>query len=122
MLKEEVHSLLVDNLDDRSRAKIAILDTGIDLSHIDMQAQEERIKSVRSWVGGGNGKEDRKGGDWYGHGTHAAGLLLDIAPQADIYIARIAEGGELKPTDQVADLIADVSHLWDCYSLELTAF
>ena len=97
------------NSDEDSRTKIAILDTGIDLDHVDMQAQEERIKSVRSWVGGRNGREDREGGNVYGNGTHVAGLLLDIAPQADIFVARIAEGGELKPTDHIADNIADVS-------------
>ena len=73
----------------KPKVRIAVLDTGVDLNHPDMNS--ERIQSVRSWVNGKNGEEeDRGGGDESGHGTHTAGILLDLAPDADIYLAQIA--------------------------------
>jgi len=74
-----------------SRIKVAILDTGLDVSHPDIKAREERIKDVRSWVDGLDGKQDRNAGDSCGHGTHVTSLLLDFAPDSDVYVARIAK-------------------------------
>ena len=42
--------------------------------------------------------------DHNGHGTHIAGLLLDYAPDAELYIAKIAEN---KPSNPA--MIAQVS-------------
>ena len=73
----------------QQRVRIAVLDTGVDPNHPDMD--NERIQSVRSWVNGKNGEEeDRRASDESGHGTHITGILLDLAPAADIYVAQIA--------------------------------
>lgn len=75
--------------DTHQRVRIAVLDTGADPNHPDMDS--ERIQSIRSWVNGKDGEEeDRRASDESGHGTHTAGILLDLAPDADIYIAQIA--------------------------------
>jgi hypothetical protein len=87
--------------DKGSRIKVAVLDTGLDVGHPDIEARAERIKDVRSWVNGLDGKQDRKAGDSCGHGTHVASLLLGVAPDCDIYIARIAEFDPTSP-DQIA--------------------
>ncbi|KAF1985820.1 subtilisin-like protein [Aulographum hederae CBS 113979] len=92
------------------RVKIAVLDTGIDRTHPEMQ--NERIKSVRSWVEGHNGEEeDLQGGDVAGHGTHTTSILLDLAPDADIYVARIAVKGPVQP-DQIAKAIHHATSIW----------
>ena len=79
----------VSEPDTKQRVKIAVLDTGVDPKHSDMDS--ERIQSVRSWVNGKNGEEeDRRASDESGHGTHTTGILLDLAPDADIYVAQIA--------------------------------
>ncbi|KAH7143369.1 ankyrin repeat-containing domain protein [Fusarium sp. MPI-SDFR-AT-0072] len=95
--------------------KIAILDTGIDLDHEDFlkparrmtqtgrnmanvlpeKTQRERIKACASFVG--SSKQDVT--DLHGHGTHIAGLILSIAPRAELYIAKVSSqfhsgGGE----------------------------
>jgi hypothetical protein len=84
-----------------SRIRIAILDTGLDMNHPYIKAREDRIKDIRSWVNDLDGKQEWKTGDASGHGTHVASLLLDVAPDCDIYIARIAEIDPVRP-DQIA--------------------
>lgn len=93
--------------------KIAILDTGIDLAHEDFQLparrrsklgkrvtsklaekpQRERIKAYRNFVGGPGEEEDVS--DTVGHGTHIAGVILSIAPRAELYIAKTSSGENL---------------------------
>ncbi|OCL13227.1 subtilisin-like protein, partial [Glonium stellatum] len=94
------------------RIKIAILDTGVDLEHQDMVACEDRIIEIRSWVNGANGRIDRGSGDSCGHGTHTAGILLTVAPEADIYIAKVAETRRLEETDQIAEAIRFAAEEW----------
>lgn len=68
--------------------KIAILDTGIDLNHPDVQACEENIKAKYNFlIKGANGTVH----DLDGHGTFVASLLLDYAPDAEIYVVKIAD-------------------------------
>jgi len=71
--------------------RIAILDSGLDPESPflmeDQQLANPRIKEARSFVHGTGPLDVR---DEIGHGTHALGLLLKVAPSAEIYIARIA--------------------------------
>jgi hypothetical protein len=41
-------------------------------------------------------------GDTDGHGTHATGLLLDLAPHAAIYVARVFQGHNEKQGKEMA--------------------
>lgn len=103
--------------------KVAILDSGIELPSTDMLARGERIKEVRSWVG--VSIDDEKDGrllqpdqlgcrDEIGHGTHIAGLLLDVAPEVDLYIAQIAHKVPVHPS-----LIAKVGAFSNTFNLFL---
>ena len=67
---------------------MALLDTGLDLTHPDMRGCESRIKGKYNWV---NNQDKQKVPDSSGHGTHTAGLLLDYAPHAELYVAKIAD-------------------------------
>lgn len=86
----------------KSRVTIAILDTGIDLRHDTFKDQfpNGRIKKVEDFVQVGG-----TGADIHGHGTHCAALLRRVAPEADIYVARVAVGrgnkSELRPANVV---------------------
>jgi subtilisin family serine protease len=84
---EDVYKEFVTNhLDSPNRpVKIAVLDTGVDLMHPDMEARKKQIKGRYNWVNNQN-VLDRSG-----HGTHTAGLLLDYAPDAELYVAKITE-------------------------------
>ncbi|KAK7932570.1 hypothetical protein PG985_003282 [Apiospora marii] len=74
--------------------KIAILDTGVDLNHPDMQACGERIKAKLSWRRDGVRTTVH---DLDGHGTFITSLLLDYAPDADIYVAKIFDREPANP-------------------------
>ena len=71
--------------------RIAILDSGLDLANPflteDQQQANPQIKEARSFV---HGTEPHQTQDEIGHGTHALGLLLKVAPSAEIYVARVA--------------------------------
>jgi len=75
--------------------KIAVLDTGIDMQHNYIKGckKANRIKHVKSFV-----TDDKGLDDVCGHGTHVAALLLKVAPECQIYIAKVASGGKI-PTD-----------------------
>jgi hypothetical protein len=86
---------------------VAILDSGIDMENTDIDAQSDRIKNIRSWVDGKAGVEAKRGGDLSGHGTHIAGIILDLAPNVDIYIARVTKTRELDNTEQILKVMLD---------------
>ncbi|KAH8587056.1 hypothetical protein B0O99DRAFT_694834 [Bisporella sp. PMI_857] len=91
--------------------KVAIFDTGIDRTHPDFQyprskpkrsgtispvrGEVEQIKRIKACQ---NFCDDRKDvedvTDIDGHGTHVAGIILQLAPAAELYIARVCEGDE----------------------------
>lgn len=89
----------------RSRVKVAILDSGIDLDHpwfskkgqFCQEMPRERVKGYCSFL---LGPIDDKGGnqeginlaeDIIGHGTHVASLVLRLAPNAFVYVARVID-------------------------------
>ncbi|KAL8296015.1 hypothetical protein RB600_001482 [Gaeumannomyces tritici] len=87
----------------RKRIRIAVLDTGIDRDEmracLDVVAatreqhkcpkkDRDPIKETRSFTGvRGDNEEDN-----CGHGTHVTSIILRLAPEADLYIAKVASG------------------------------
>lgn len=78
-------------LDPVEPVRIAILDSGLDPKNPflieDQQQTTPQIKEARSFV---HGTQPHEIQDEIGHGTHALGLLLKVAPCAEIYVARVA--------------------------------
>jgi subtilisin len=69
--------------------KVAVLDSGCDLNHIDLKAG---IKDFADFTGGGSAR------DRNGHGTHVAGIIgaraqgmgiAGVAPECDLYIGKV---------------------------------
>jgi hypothetical protein len=93
--------------------KLAILDTGIDVRHCYFEGQR-RIVEVKSWVSGPT-DVDRSG-----HGTHIAGIVLDLTRNVDIYIARVTNKRILEDMDAISEVcthrsllrIQITDHLW----------
>ena len=90
-LLSSIHRYIDSDSDFDEPVRIAILDSGLDLENPfiieNQQLPNPCIKEVRSFVHG-TGPYDVQ--DEIGHGTHALGLLLKVAPRAEIYVARIA--------------------------------
>lgn len=88
---------------DKPRVKIAILDSGIELS-ADHQEWYDNEPKIQYWSGI---DEDTKQTDDIGHGTHLTILLRKIAPKAAVHVARVFKK---KPKgNKSAEIIARVS-------------
>ncbi|KAJ5389012.1 subtilisin-like protein [Penicillium cataractarum] len=109
------------------KIRIAILDTGVDLGHPyfdekirtgSTQSRRESINECKSFLPGKKGDEDA-----HGHGTHAASLLLRLAPNAKVYVARVVDDdGEISNPDAVAEAInyaSDPEH-WGVHIISMS--
>ncbi|KAJ8117107.1 hypothetical protein OPT61_g1614 [Boeremia exigua] len=70
--------------------KIAILDSGIDMGHEDVAEADEddRIGDYQVFV------ENSDTQDHCGHGTHIAGIILQLTENAHIYVAKVTDEAE----------------------------
>ena len=108
----------MDPLEEHHRVKIAILDTGLNTKHGDIEDSLDRIwvyednpikSNASDWTmnkddGAYNTSEATLGTykrckvnsivDEEGHGTHIAGLVLEYAPDAHLYVANVANEGK----------------------------
>jgi hypothetical protein len=79
-----------------AKIRIAVIDSGVNESDpmIRGAIRSGRIAELKSWVGDSGqylaGQKDQASyHDIYGHGTHITRLLLEAAPEAKIYVAKI---------------------------------
>lgn len=77
------------NINIPKKVRIAVLDTGINKTDTMIRSAKPRIKDERSWIGSIK--------DTYGHGTHVIRILLQMAPAAEFYIAKISDGKTVEP-------------------------
>lgn len=75
------------------------------MNHQDVGAREESIKGKYNWL---NDKRVKSVPDRNGHGTFTACLLLDYAPDVELYVAKIANNDPTSPS-----VIAKVSFATD---------
>jgi subtilisin family serine protease len=113
-LLSSIYPYVDSDFDLAEPVRIAILDSGLDPENPslveDQQRANPRIKDARSFVHG-TGPHDIR--DEIGHGTHALGLLLKVAPCAEIYVARIARRESLDPNtyDDIAKARLSLYHI-----------
>lgn len=106
----EVYEKFIPDQLDLPGIKIAILDTGIDIQHPYIDARLGNIIDRYDWLNDDETANVRLVSDLSGHGTFAASLILEYAPDAQLFVARIAEKETLK-----ASVIAKVS--FQCQTL-----
>jgi hypothetical protein len=70
------------------------IDAGFEMKRLDE-------KRCHSWVDDTTNVHDN-----HGHGTNVTALVLRVAPEADIYIAKVFSGGEVQ--DDEVDNVAKV--------------
>jgi subtilisin family serine protease len=73
--------------------KIAVLDTGIDMENDYVEVHKDRV-SGHDWL---REPKSKRLNDLHGHGTHIAGLMLDLIPHSELYIAKVTDGEDTKP-------------------------
>ncbi|RMJ10267.1 hypothetical protein CDV36_010102 [Fusarium kuroshium] len=104
------------------RVRIAILDTGIrkdDLSNRIQYAllvrkqsncpKKDRypIKDIKNFTGNNDPEEDT-----CGHGTHVASILLRLAPDADLYVAKVSTKASFDNPDGIIRAIKWATEEW----------
>lgn len=93
------------------KVRIAIIDTGIDTNDTLIEAcmEENKIKDCRGFLDDPNDITDE-----HGHGTHVTRLILELAPSAEVYVAKVSNS--LKIASNKLGSISKVS-LSFCLSL-----
>lgn len=85
-LEIHTHKLLYTELKPqykkRQRVRVAILDSGLELERFPLKSRWERFKQFK-------GKEEWSDRSPRKHGTACASLLLQVAPESDLYIADV---------------------------------
>ncbi|GIW36515.1 MAG: hypothetical protein KatS3mg073_0660 [Meiothermus sp.] len=69
--------------------KVAVVDTGIDTAHQGFVGRLAPSSEWRDFIENDNNPMEPSGGSAYGHGTAAAGLVLQVAPKATILPIRV---------------------------------
>ena len=92
--------------DANGRIRVAVIDTGVNTRNrrINAEILRGRIVEIRDWTENKSGEKVESMEDPEGHGTLIATIILDIAPNVDLYIARVTNGktGDTIETKTVA--------------------
>ncbi|UNI20026.1 hypothetical protein JDV02_006159 [Purpureocillium takamizusanense] len=110
-LNHELAAAQAKPISPAARVRIAVLDTGCDdnaafFLHSD---HGSRLQEWKDWV-----DESEQWQDQHGHGTHLVSLIMQIAPDALMYVARVARSPDelLGASDNVAKAISWASKEW----------
>ncbi|PVH72788.1 subtilisin-like protein [Cadophora sp. DSE1049] len=96
------------------RVKIAVLDTGLDLSHRDIiKAKEQGRLKFRDFVDDTDTIKDDDG-----HGTHCTSLALKYAPNAEIFAGRVFRKSEAD-TDSCDILTKAIRYATDVWKVDI---
>ncbi len=100
----------IDGVDERVDIDIAIIDTGIDIDHPDLNV----VGGIRYYTSGSQTYEDDQYDDDHGHGTHVAGTagaidnsigVVGVAPGARLWAVKVLDSSG---DGNLADVIAGV--------------
>jgi subtilisin family serine protease len=98
----------------KRRIKVAILDSGIDVENSTIQAARGRRILEREEKGDDVSHDDpikliktftETDVGTHEHGTHVAGILMRVAPYADIYDAKISGEARVAYVDHIAEVL-----------------
>ena len=84
-----------------SGVKIAIIDTGIVTNHPAFSGQLVHSSQQKDFVDGDNNPWDNGGGSASGHGTAVAGILAQVAPNAQLLPIRVLDTNGLGDVDNI---------------------
>lgn len=81
-----------------------MLDTGVELTNSYFRGVKTTRKKRDSPIKYFQHFIDESINDECGHGTNVAALILKMAPEADLYVAKISTGKETRGTRQIIDV------------------
>jgi hypothetical protein len=102
---------------DGSGAKIAVLDTGM-FEHEWLRGVQRAPGSADTWDANGDGYGDAESG----HGTFIAGLILQVAPAAEVYAVKVLDSHGLGDDFGVAKAMAQLPADVDIVNLSLGGY
>ncbi|KFZ13581.1 hypothetical protein V502_06536 [Pseudogymnoascus sp. VKM F-4520 (FW-2644)] len=118
-LRDELHPALPRIPDKKDRVRIAVLDTGICMDDNFIHLKENRTRiTYQSFVTGD--PNPTVPSDLVGHGTHVAGLLLQVAQNADIYVAKISDKDGLHDPQEIAKAIRHAVDSWHVHIISMS--
>jgi subtilisin family serine protease len=74
--------------------KVAIIDSGIDYNH--PEVNQTRIGGWESWIENSDARVDK-----VGHGTHIAGIILQLTTNVELYIGKVTDTKKFKRRDLI---------------------
>ncbi|RFN45344.1 extracellular serine protease [Fusarium flagelliforme] len=99
---QQARRFYVDNIESLERKKaikVAVLDTGVDKKHRYFKRKHGTcFKEIATFM-------DCDSHDTFGHGTAVAGLIVKLAPHADLFIAKICRDRIITGVDQYVEAI-----------------
>ncbi|RFU73338.1 hypothetical protein TARUN_8912 [Trichoderma arundinaceum] len=110
-LNEELSDSSIVAVTSSTPVRIAVLDTGCDTNALFFfdPANSRRLKEWKDWT-----NEPGEWEDSHGHGTHLTSLLMKIAPEAHVYVARVTKSPDelFNSSENVAKAISWASKEW----------
>ncbi|EPE02714.1 pfs domain-containing protein [Ophiostoma piceae UAMH 11346] len=98
----------LQHTEDDTPIRVAVIDTGIDREHADFKtartkkfhdhkpnparSEQPQKSRIREWKNFCKDQPEDDVSDLDGHGTQVAGIILRLAPNADLYVARVCTG------------------------------
>ncbi|KAM0710563.1 hypothetical protein Q7P35_002234 [Cladosporium inversicolor] len=93
------------------RIKVAVLDTGVDINHLDIKGN---VHSHKSFIDGDSGK------DHSGHGTHIAGIILGLTTNVDLYIGQVIDSRKSDDRRPIIEALIHAREVWKVDMISLS--
>ena len=90
--------------------KVAIIDSGIEYNHLEVD--RSRIRDWKSWIGNSDATVDK-----VGHGTHIAGIVLQLTTNVELYIGKVTDTKKFKRRDLITEVRIFQVFVWGGYGL-----
>lgn len=108
-LEKRVLGILDASPPSHEPVKIAILDTGVDMTHPLYRLEEIRDRIKRQdFTEPASGDIPRSEDDIDGHGTHISHVLLRVAPYAELYVGKVLQSSK-EQDPNMAEHVAQVA-------------
>jgi hypothetical protein len=95
----------------KQRIKVAVLDTGVDITHPNIKGN---ISGHKSFV------DDDATVDRSGHGTHIAGVILNLTTNVDLYIGKVIASRKSENRRPIVEALIHARDVWKVDMISLS--